>query len=90
MNPTTGSDWSHSALLDARGLRCPLPVLQARKHLMALEDGQRLVVVATDPMAAIDFPNFCRETGHRLVATANDGSVLRFLIEKAGRPASAR
>jgi len=82
MNPTIGPGWSYSERLDARGLRCPLPVLQARKRLFALEAGQRLLVEATDPMAAIDFPNFCREAGHRLVASATEGPVLRFLIEK--------
>jgi tRNA 2-thiouridine synthesizing protein A len=75
--------WTYSAKLDARGLRCPLPVLQARKHMLALEDGQRLLVEATDPMAAIDFPHFCSEAVHRLVATETDGSILRFLIERA-------
>jgi TusA-related sulfurtransferase len=34
-------------------------------------------------MAAIDFPHFCSEAGHRLVATETDGSILRFLIERA-------
>jgi tRNA 2-thiouridine synthesizing protein A len=82
MNDDDRADWSHSAALDARGLRCPLPVLRARKLLLALKDGQRLLVEATDPMAAIDFPHFCSETGHRLVATEHDGAVLRFLIEK--------
>lgn len=83
MNANTSADWNHSAALDARGLRCPLPVLRARKCLTALETGQRLLVEATDPMAAVDFPHFCSEAGHRLVATATDGSILRFLIEKA-------
>jgi tRNA 2-thiouridine synthesizing protein A len=76
-------EWTYSAALDARGLHCPLPVLRARKRLLALEDGQRLLVEATDPMAAVDFPLFCSETGHRLVATETHGLVLRFMIEKA-------
>jgi len=74
--------WSCAATLDARGLRCPLPVLRARKLLLALKDGQRLLVEATDPMAAIDFPHFCSESGHRLVSTKRDGATLCFLIEK--------
>jgi tRNA 2-thiouridine synthesizing protein A len=82
MSNDDGADWSHMAALDARGLRCPLPVLRARKLLLALKDGQRLLVEASDPMAAIDFPHFCAETGHRLVATKSDGTVLCFLIEK--------
>lgn len=84
MSDEDRANWSYAAALDARGLRCPLPVLRARKLLLALKDGQRLLVEATDPMAAIDFPHFCSEAGHRLVATDRDGALLRFLIEKVG------
>ena len=76
------ADWSHAAALDARGLQCPLPVLKARKVLLALKSGERLLVEATDPMSEIDFPHFCGEAGHRLVAVETRGPVLRFLIER--------
>lgn len=75
-------DGSHDATVDARGLACPLPVLKARKALLALAPGQRLLVEATDRMAAIDVPHFCNEGGHRLVASDVSGDVLRFLIER--------
>jgi tRNA 2-thiouridine synthesizing protein A len=41
-------------IVDARGLRCPLPVLKAEKRLAALPAGAELMVLATDPMAKID------------------------------------
>jgi tRNA 2-thiouridine synthesizing protein A len=44
--------------------------------------GQRLLVEATDPMSAIDFPHYCSESGHRLVASGTTGPILRFLIER--------
>lgn len=75
-------NWTYAAALDARGLRCPLPVLKARKALLALAAGERLYVEATDPMAAVDFPHFCGEHGHRLIASDKSGARLRFLIEK--------
>ena len=56
------------AELDARGLICPLPVLKARKRLMALAPGQVLRVLADDPAALVDVPHFCAEQGHELVA----------------------
>jgi tRNA 2-thiouridine synthesizing protein A len=83
MNETESADWGHAAMLDARGLQCPLPVLKARKALLGLRRGERLLIEATDPVAAIDFPHYCSESGHRLVASATDGGILRFLIEKA-------
>jgi len=77
------ADWSHDAALDARGLQCPLPVLKARKALAALRPGERLLVEATDPMARIDFPHYCAESGHRLIAAEADATIYRFLIERA-------
>ena len=69
--------------LDARGLQCPLPVLKARKALIAMAPGERLEVLATDPIAAIDLPNFCREAGHRFVGKEpRDGDAWAFLIER--------
>ncbi len=67
---------------DATGLLCPLPVLRANRKLRELPVGGLLTVRATDPAAAQDFPAYCRQTGHELVATSRDGDVLVFVIRK--------
>ena len=41
-------------LVDARGLRCPLPLVKARAALADLAPSEPLVVLATDPEAPID------------------------------------
>ena len=58
-------------LLDARGLKCPLPVLKARKRLNGLASGAVLTVLATDPAAPKDFAAFCEATGHTLAGVQN-------------------
>jgi tRNA 2-thiouridine synthesizing protein A len=68
--------------LDATGLLCPLPVLKARKRLMALEAGDRLRMRADDPAAVIDVPHFCAQAGHKIVETSEEGNVQIYLIEK--------
>lgn len=78
-----GIDDPGAVRLDLKGLNCPLPVLKTRRALARMAPGARLLVEATDPMAAIDMPHFCTEAGHRLVGRATDGPVLRFLIERA-------
>ena len=70
--------------LDTSGLKCPLPVLKAKKALGALEPGERLRVVSTDPSALRDFPAYCETAGHSLVEAVTDGSSFIFVIEKAG------
>ncbi len=73
---------SDPVLLDAKGLKCPLPVLKARKALKEVAPGGTLRVLATDPGAAKDFQHFCATTGCRLVACTETDGVLDLLIEK--------
>lgn len=67
--------------LDARGLKCPLPVLRMEKRLAALSTGAKLVILATDPMAKIDIPLYCRQHGHACALSEAEGA-LRFEIVK--------
>lgn len=69
-------------ILDLRGLTCPLPVLKTRKRLARMGPADRLVVLTTDPLAALDIPAFCHEAGHRLINSEADGDGHRFTIER--------
>ena len=69
-------------VLDARGLKCPLPVLKLEKRLGQLGPGATLTVLATDPIARIDIPLYCTQNGHGC-ATSNEGDVLSFVISKS-------
>jgi tRNA 2-thiouridine synthesizing protein A len=52
-----------SHLVDARGLRCPLPLVRARQALATLPRGETLVVLATDPEAPIDLAALAADEG---------------------------
>jgi tRNA 2-thiouridine synthesizing protein A len=69
---------------DLRGLNCPLPVLKARRRLEELAPGTRLWLETTDPLAAIDIPAFCHESGHRLIESRTVVGGHAFLVERAG------
>ncbi|MFK5997937.1 MAG: sulfurtransferase TusA family protein [Rhodobacterales bacterium] len=71
------------AELDATGLLCPLPVLKARKRLNALETGQVLKMLATDPAAIVDVPHFCAEQGHKLLKQSTEGAAQVYFLKKA-------
>jgi len=74
---------SDPVILDTKGLKCPLPVLKARKALKEIPAGGMLRVLATDPGAAKDFEHFCRTTGCTLVAASEEeGGVLVFTLRK--------
>jgi tRNA 2-thiouridine synthesizing protein A len=88
---TIGNQWltmsdragSEPDVLDLRGLICPLPVLKTRKAMASKAPGARIWVETTDPLAAIDLPNYCAESGNRLVETQSLAQYQRFLIERA-------
>lgn len=68
--------------VDCEGMLCPLPVLRARKLLIAMPPGQILRLTATDAMAAIDLPHFCTEAGHHLISADTVGLVTTYLIRR--------
>ena len=53
--------------VDARGEKCPTPILWAKRALAKMESGQVLEVLATDPSAVGDFRFFCEQTGNRFL-----------------------
>jgi len=69
-------------ILDATGLLCPLPVLKARKALLALAPGAVLRIRTSDPVAVIDIPHFCAEAGHHLIAATDEGRTHLFEIRR--------
>lgn len=73
---------SEIEILDLRGLKCPLPVLKARKAMKPLALGSKIWVETTDPLAVIDIPAFCNECDHELLETHDMGDFHRFLICK--------
>ena len=70
--------------LDARGLRCPEPLMLVRNRIRQLAAGDQLYVLATDPASVRDFEQFCRFLGHRIVEQQEEQGEYRFLFEKAG------
>ncbi len=74
----------NETLLDARGLKCPLPVLKARRVLKDMAPGGLLRVLATDPGADKDFAHFCVTTGCVMVEKGREGKELQFVLRKPG------
>lgn len=69
-------------IYDLRDLKCPLPVLRAKKRLAGMQQGEQLWLETTDPLATIDIPAFCADEGHRLIAREASGDGHRFLVER--------
>jgi tRNA 2-thiouridine synthesizing protein A len=69
-------------ILDAQGLKCPLPVLRARKKIRDIEPGGSLTVLATDPAALRDFQAFCEQTGHPFVSGVEADGIYTIVLQR--------
>ena len=68
--------------LDTSGLKCPLPVLKAKKMLRSMERGEQLRIVSTDPSSVRDFADYCSNAGHILLASDATDASFTYVIEK--------
>jgi tRNA 2-thiouridine synthesizing protein A len=68
--------------LDVTGLRCPLPLLHAKRALREIEVGDSLRVHTTDPGSARDFASFARVAGHGFEAIDTGGDTFVLLLVK--------
>ena len=71
-------------VVDCRGLQCPMPVLKTAQAMRAIEEGQVLELLATDPGVGPDIRAWSSRTGNELLGIESQGDVFRVLLRKAG------
>ena len=71
-------------LIDAQFQKCPIPVLRAARVLRDMQPGEKLRILATDPAALQDFREFCKASGHALIATSESKGVYSFSVKRGG------
>ena len=78
---------SEDLVVDARGERCPMPVIRLARLVRdlaaeATDPGPVTVsVLATDPAAASDLPAWCRMRGQRFVGAQERAGHTAYVIE---------
>lgn len=75
--------------VDARGKRCPLPVIMLAGAARGADPGAEFRVLSTDPAAGPDIAAWCRMRGHVLADQypEGDGDVLVSIV-RLGEAAS--
>lgn len=68
--------------LDAKGLRCPEPVMMLHNKVRDMAVGETLKVIATDPSTTRDIPKFCNFLGHELLQQVEQQEIFFYLIKK--------
>ena len=69
--------------LDAVGLFCPMPLAQTRREIDEMEPGQVLEVLADDPAAYQDVPEWAERHGHQVLELTKEGTDIRIVIRKS-------
>ena len=69
--------------VDARGERCPMPLLMAKRALREIPVGGVLEVLSTDAGSERYFESFARLAGHQVSCERLPDDVLRLMIIKA-------
>lgn len=75
---------SGDEVVDARGLRCPLPVIRLAQRARGAAPGTELEVWSTDPAAAADVPAWCRMRGHTFLGTRDCGEHTAYRVRLGG------
>jgi TusA-related sulfurtransferase len=86
-------------LVDARGLRCPLPVIRLAEAVRSHEtgppdaaagpDGLRVTLLADDPAARHDVAAWCRMRGHAAPQSQDRGDHTAYLVVVRPHPAQS-
>jgi tRNA 2-thiouridine synthesizing protein A len=75
-------------VLDCIGLKCPLPIVKAKKELDSMRAGELLEVHATDPGSVADFQGWARTSRiaslreQRTEPSAEGGEIYIHLLER--------
>lgn len=71
-------------VLDERGRRCPLPVIELARRLADVPVGAVVAVVADDPGARADIPAWCRMRDQDYVGeTADEDGTPAYLVRRS-------
>ena len=69
------------AVLDLRGVRCPLSWAKARVHLEALTRGEEIDLLVDEAQGARDIPRAAEAAGHHVVGVTPADGMWRITIE---------
>ncbi len=71
-----------AAVLDAKGLSCPMPLLRTKKEMGKIKSGEILQVMGTDPGSRNDIPGWCERSGHEFLGLNDEEGFTTYYIKK--------
>jgi tRNA 2-thiouridine synthesizing protein A len=76
------SEFSPEKTLDAKGLKCPMPVVKTSQEIKNVALDGILEVLATDPGSIADITAWTKSTGNELLKTQKEDGTFKFYIRR--------
>lgn len=76
------SEFTPEKTLDAKGLKCPMPVVKTSKEIKSISVGGVLEVLATDPGSMADITAWTKSTGNELLKAEREEGVFKFYLRR--------
>lgn len=77
-------DVKEDTLLDARGLKCPMPSVKTALALELLGAGGIVKVLVDDPTSKTDLPQWVKGNGHQVLGIDDMEGYVEIYVKKAG------
>ena len=68
--------------VDARGTACPGPLLEAKKAIGTIEEGEIMEVLSADEGTKVDIPKWCAKQGHDYLGTVEENGYFKIYMRK--------
>ena len=69
-------------IIDAKGLKCPEPIMMLHKAIRESRHGDKIEIFATDRSTERDIEKFCEFLGHKLLKKEIEKDSFYYLVEK--------
>jgi len=67
--------------IDARGMKCPRPIVELAQARRNVDAGTQITIVADDLAFESDVNAWCETTGNKLVQIDRDGDMVTAVVE---------
>jgi TusA-related sulfurtransferase len=85
-DPTTSeldlSSIRPAKVVDARGVACPGPLLEAKKAIGTVSVGQTIEILSGDPSTRTDLPRWAKMVGHQYLGAARVDDYDRIFVTR--------
>ena len=76
------ADYTVAKVLDYKGLRCPMPVVNISREIGKIALGDVVEVHTTDPGSLADFPAWAKTTGQAVLETKQEPGLIKIFVKR--------